>query len=60
MHDEDHITEWVGRIKPVLTWKTGTTKLFFKDLILLSREAARYRGRRKGSRNIKRKEKRHC
>jgi hypothetical protein len=52
MHDEDKVTEWVNRFKPVITWKTGTTKLFFKDVILMSREAARDRGRRKGSRNI--------
>jgi hypothetical protein len=58
MHNENQISEWVGRIKPVLTWPTGTKKLFFKDLILMSREAARHRGRRKGSRNIKTKEKR--
>jgi hypothetical protein len=53
MHDEDKITESINRFKPVLTWPTGTKKLLFmKDLILMSREEARHRGRRKGSRNI--------
>jgi hypothetical protein len=52
MHDEDKIAESINRFKPVLTWPTGTKKLFFKDLILMSRDAARHRGRREGSRNI--------
>jgi hypothetical protein len=58
MHDEDKITESINRFKPVLTWPTGTKKLLYKDLILMPREAARHRGRRKGSRNVKRIDKR--